>query len=116
MALIGRGVWVGIYVGRCWERRRWCSRRMSAPVPGRDMQAAVLSGIALLLAIFPIAESLRPGSKAAGHALIDWASVHDAFDTPSVPALLATAFASVVSFAAFETTLFAAAQRREPGV
>src|SRR5439155_8377256 len=67
--------------------------------------AAVLSGVALLLAILLLPESLRTGSHAAGHALLDWRAWHDAFETPSVPALLATAFASVVSFAAFETTL-----------
>jgi len=50
-------------------------------------------------------ESLRPGSHHAGHAIIDWRAWHDARETPSVPALLATAFASVVSLAAFETTL-----------
>ena len=37
--------------------------------------------------------------------IFDWRAWHDAFETVSVPALLATAFASVVSFAAFETTL-----------
>jgi hypothetical protein len=66
---------------------------------------AVLSGIALLLAIVLLPESLRPGSHAPGHALFDLRAWRDAFATPSVPALLATAFASVVSFGAFETTL-----------
>jgi MFS transporter, DHA1 family, tetracycline resistance protein len=75
----------------------------TSPWPG--YAAALLSGIALLLAIFLLPESLGPGSRAAGHAILDWRAWHDAFDTPSVPALLATAFGSVVSFGAFETTL-----------
>jgi MFS transporter, DHA1 family, tetracycline resistance protein len=75
----------------------------ASPWPG--YAAAILSGIALLLAIFLLPESLRPGSQLAGHAIIDWRAWHDAVATPSVPALLATAFASVVSFGAFETTL-----------
>jgi MFS family permease len=50
-------------------------------------------------------ESLRPGSKSSGHSFFDLRAWRDAFATPSVPALLATACASLVSFAAFETTL-----------
>jgi MFS transporter, DHA1 family, tetracycline resistance protein len=75
----------------------------TSPWPG--YAAAVLSGVALLLAIFLLPESLHPGGFHAGHAIIDWRAWHDALHTPSVPALLATAFASVVSFGAFETTL-----------
>src|SRR5262245_50954305 len=75
----------------------------TSPWPG--YAAAVLSGISLVLAILLLPESLRPGSHAAGHAILDWRAWHDALETPSVPALLATAFASVVSFGAFETTL-----------
>jgi MFS family permease len=75
----------------------------TSPWPG--YAAALLSGIALLLAIFLLPESLHPGGHHAGHAIIDWRAWHDALVTPSVPALLATAFASVVSFGAFETTL-----------
>ncbi len=75
----------------------------ASPWPG--YAAALLSGIALFLAIFLLPESLRPGTHRGGHAWFDLQAWHDAFATPSVPALLATAFASVVSFGAFETTL-----------
>jgi MFS family permease len=75
----------------------------TSPWPG--FVAAILSAISCVLAVFLLPESLRPGSQHAGHAIIDWRAWHDAWETPSVPALLATAFASVVSFAAFETTL-----------
>lgn len=75
----------------------------TSPWPG--YAAAALSGVALVLAIFLLPESLRPGMHAPGHAFIDLRAWLDAFTTPSVPALLATAFSSLVSFAAFETTL-----------
>jgi len=76
-----------------------------AASPGPGYAAAGLSAVALLMAIFLLPESLRPGSHAAGHSFFDLRAWRDAFTTPSVPALLATACASVVSFAAFETTL-----------
>lgn len=75
----------------------------TSPWPG--YAAAALSGVALVLAIFLLPESLRPGMHAPGHAFLDLRAWRDAFTTPSVPALLATAFSSLVSFAAFETTL-----------
>jgi len=75
----------------------------TSPWPG--YAAAALSGVALVLAIVLLPESLRPGMHAPGHAFLDLRAWRDAFTTPSVPALLATAFASVVSFGAFETTL-----------
>lgn len=75
----------------------------ASPWPG--YAAAMLSGIALILAIFFLPESLRPGQSRAGHRIFDIQAWHDALATPSIPALLLTAFASVVSFGAFETTL-----------
>lgn len=105
MALIGAAFGLGFTFGPLLGAAALVFSADVSASPWPGYAAAVLSGIALLLAIFLLPESLRPGSKAAGHALIDWRAWHDAFDTPSVPALLATAFASVVSFAAFETTL-----------
>jgi MFS family permease len=76
-----------------------------AASPGPGYAAAALSAVALVLAIFLLPESLRPGSRPASHSFFDLQAWRDAFTTPSVPALLATAFASLVSFASFETTL-----------
>jgi hypothetical protein len=76
-----------------------------AASPGPGYAAAGLSAVALLTAIFLLPESLRPGSQPAGHSVFNLQAWRDAFTTASVPALLATSCASVVSFAAFETTL-----------
>jgi MFS family permease len=105
MALIGAAFGLGFTFGPLLGAAALLSTTNvgASPLPG--YAAAVLSGIALLLAIFLLPESLRPGSRPAGHAIFDWRAWHDAWETVSVPALLATAFASVVSFAAFETTL-----------
>lgn len=105
MALIGAAFGLGFTFGPLLGAAALIFSTEIAASPWPGYAAAVLSGIALVLAIALLPESLRPGSQPAGHALIDWRAWHDAFDTPSVPALLATAFASVVSFAAFETTL-----------
>ena len=78
----------------------------TSPWPG--FVAAGLSASAMLLALLVLPESLRPGQASQSsdrHKLLDLRSWHDALTTPSVPALLVTAFFSVVSFGAFETTL-----------
>ena len=105
MALIGAAFGLGFTFGPLLGAAAllFSSTVETSPWPG--FFAAILSAIACFLAIFFLPESLRPGSHHAGHAIIDWRAWRDAWDTPSVPALLATAFASVVSFAAFETTL-----------
>ncbi len=107
MALIGAAFGLGFTFGPLLGAAALLSSGTAAvetsPWPG--FAAAILSAIACFLAIFLLPESLRPGSHHAGHAIIDLRAWHDAFATPSVPALLATAFASVVSFGAFETTL-----------
>jgi len=105
MALIGAAFGLGFTFGPLLGAAALVFSHDVGTSPWPGYAAALLSGIALLLAIFLLPESLRPGSAHAGHALIDWRAWHDAFVTQSVPALLATAFASVVSFGAFETTL-----------
>src|SRR5437773_2387217 len=105
MALIGAAFGLGFTFGPLLGAAALIFSHDVGTSPWPGYAAALLSGIALMLAIFLLPESLRPGSQHAGHALIDWRAWHDAFVTRSVPALLATAFASVVSFGAFETTL-----------
>jgi DHA1 family tetracycline resistance protein-like MFS transporter len=105
MALIGAAFGLGFTFGPLLGAAALLFSHDVGTSPWPGYAAAVLSGIALLLAIVLLPESLRPGSRPAGHAIIDWRAWHDALVTPSVPALLATAFASVVSFGAFETTL-----------
>ncbi|MEX2122012.1 MAG: MFS transporter [Pirellulales bacterium] len=74
-----------------------------SPWPGYT--ASALSAGALLLAVFKLPESLRPESARAGQRLFDPRSWGDALATPSVGALLATSFISVLSFGSFEQTL-----------
>ena len=86
----------------------------TSPWPG--YAAALLSGIALLLAIFLLPESLRPGSQPPAMRSSTGGRGTTHSRRHPVPALLATAFASVVSFAAFETTLSLLLKRREIAV
>jgi MFS family permease len=83
----------------------------TSPWPG--YAAGLLSAGALCLALFLLPESLRPGHGQSHHALIDLRAWADAFASPSVPALLATSFVSVVAFGAFETTLSLLLKRQE---
>jgi MFS transporter, DHA1 family, tetracycline resistance protein len=105
MALIGAAFGLGFTFGPLLGAAALAFSDDVGASPWPGYAAAVLSGIAFLLAVFLLPESLRPGSRPSGHRIIDLRAWHDALETPSVPALLATAFASVVSFAAFETTL-----------
>jgi MFS family permease len=75
----------------------------TSPWPG--YAAAILSGIALLLAIFLLPESRRPGTHSAERKLLDREAWHAAFATPTIAPLLLTSFISVVAFGGFETTL-----------
>lgn len=105
MALIGAGFGLGFTFGPLLGAAALVFSNDVGTSPWPGFTAAVLSGIALILAIFLLPESLRPGGFHAGHAIFDWRALSDALATRSLPALLATAFASVVSFGAFETTL-----------
>lgn len=105
MALIGAAFGMGFTFGPLLGAAAllFSSDVGTSPWPG--YAAAALSATALVLAVFLLPESLRTGSYSVGHPLLDLRAWSDAFHTPSVPALLATGFASLVSFGAFETTL-----------
>lgn len=75
----------------------------TSPWPG--YAAAMLSGLACLLALVLLPESLRPGKTTEHHSFFDLRGWSDAVHTKSVPAILITSFVSVVSFGAYETTL-----------
>jgi MFS family permease len=75
----------------------------TSPWPG--YAAALLSAGALLMAIFLLPESLSGRVSRTQHRLFDVQGLRDALGTPTIPALLAAAFLSVVSFGSFETTL-----------
>lgn len=75
------------------------------PGPWPGYAAALLSALALLLAIFKLPESLHPGSVPAGRRIWDGQAFFDALATPSIGLLLVSVFICIFSFAAYETTL-----------
>ncbi len=74
-----------------------------SPAPG--YVAAVLSGLALLSAIFMLPESLKADSAPAHQHWLDFSSLRDAFSRPSIAMILGTMFLTTFAFAQFETTL-----------
>jgi len=74
-----------------------------SPAPG--FAAAILSAIALAMAVFLLPESLRKGSKKAGRKIVDTAGFRAAWAIPSVMMILLALFICVFSLANFETTL-----------
>jgi MFS transporter, DHA1 family, tetracycline resistance protein len=75
------------------------------PGPWPGYAAAILSGFALLLAIWKLPESLRPGSRKAAVGIARWREFRQAVSVPSVALLLTAIFVGIFSFANFETTL-----------
>jgi len=73
-----------------------------SPLPG--FVAAGLSLVALLLAVFLLPESLRPGVSHTHLGLFDLRALRDSLSTPTIAALLFTSFLSVTAFGGFETT------------
>ncbi len=78
------------------------------PGPGPGYAAAGLSAVALLLAVFKLPESLRPGAAGA-HASrrrwLDRQALSNALATPGIAVLLVASFICVFSFANLESTL-----------
>lgn len=74
----------------------------TSPLPG--FLASGLSLVALLLAVFLLPESLRPGSAHTHMGLFDVRALSDSISTPTIGALLLTSFLSVTAFGGFETT------------
>lgn len=105
MALVGAAFALGFTLGPliCAGSLLLGSAVAESPWPG--YVAASLSGMALLLAIFQLPESLHPGSQTAGRSLLDVAALRQAVRIPSIPWLLLTSFIAVFSFAIFESTL-----------
>lgn len=104
MALIGMAFGLGFTVGPLFGFLAVLSGK-GEPVPWPGFAASILSGIAFLLAVFMLPESLRPDSESAGRKLLDLTSLRDALATPSIGAILIAIFVSIFSFANFETTL-----------
>lgn len=76
----------------------------SAPGPWLGYLAAILSGVALIMAAFLLPESLNKNSRSAA-ARFKLSNFGIAWQLAGVPAILGLIFMVVFSFAGFETTL-----------
>jgi MFS family permease len=110
MALIGAAFGLGFTFGPLLAWAALLSTESGAaesashsPWPG--FVAAALSGVALLLAIFRLPESVRRSGTHAQLGLFSRKALVDALSTPTILYLLATSFISVVSFGGYETTI-----------
>jgi DHA1 family tetracycline resistance protein-like MFS transporter len=105
MALIGAAFALGFTLGPTLGAVSLLAGGDVAMSPWPGYVAGGFSGVALLMAIFLLPESLRPGSEQAAHKLFDTVALRSALATPSVALLLLTSFIAVFSFANFESTL-----------
>jgi MFS family permease len=105
MALIGAAFALGFTVGPVLGGVALLAGGEAATSPWPGFLAAGLSGLALLLAIFRLPESLTRDSESAARSLFDRAALRAALARPSIGLLLVTSFVAVFSFANFESTL-----------
>lgn len=77
----------------------------AVPGPWPGYVAAILSAIALAMAIFLLPESKHAASEAAGKKILDPEGFRVAMSVPSVGLILVAIFVCIFSFGNFETTL-----------
>ncbi|MCH7989071.1 MAG: MFS transporter [Planctomycetes bacterium] len=105
MALIGAAFGIGFTFGPILGAAFVSEEVGSAPSAAPGYVASVLSGIALLSAIFVLPESLNKESVPVGRHWFDAASFRYALSRQSVILILAMMFLTTFAFAQFETTL-----------
>jgi MFS family permease len=106
MAMIGAAFGLGFTLGPLIGAAAiFLSRDQSAVSPWPGFAAAILSGMALLVAFFKLPESLRTDEIPETRRHFDLGALRDILAVPSVGLLLATSFAAVFSLANFESTL-----------
>lgn len=106
MALIGAAFGLGFTFGPLLAAAAILSSGTNvsnSPWPG--FVASGLSAVALLLAIFRLPESLKPGHSKMQLGIFNPQALSDALATPTIMPLLITSFISVVSFGGYETTV-----------
>lgn len=72
---------------------------------GPGFAAAAFSFLALLLAIFLMPETLRPGQPHSRRGWLNWGSIRAALRTPTIGPLVVIFCLSTLAFASFEPTL-----------
>lgn len=105
MALIGAAFGIGFTFGPLIGAAFVSAEVGGPPSAAPGYVAAVLSGLALLFAIFKLKESVQPGSAPVKHHWFDRASFREAVSRPLIALILATIFITTFAFAQFETTL-----------
>ena len=106
MAMIGAAFGLGFTLGPLIGAAAiFLSRDQSAVSPWPGLAAAILSGMALLVAFFKLPESLRADELPEARRHFDLGALRDILAIPSVGLLLVTSFAAVFSLANFECTL-----------
>jgi len=103
MALIGAAFGIGFTFGPLVGAGSLAIRdHLGAP----GFAAAGLSLLALILGIFLLPETLRPGGEAVAHRrLLNWHALRGALVTPGVGLLIIMFFLATFAFANFEATL-----------
>ena len=105
MALIGAAFGIGFTFGPLIGAPFVPDAQTIAPSSAPGYVASVLSGMAMLSAIFLLPESLKPDSAARGHRWFDVESFRTALARPSIALILGCTFLTTFAFAQFESTL-----------
>lgn len=105
MALIGAAFGIGFTFGPLLGAAFVSNDPGAPPSSAAGYVASVLSGLALLSAIFLLPESLRADSAPTGHRWFDAGTFARALGRPAVGMILITMFLTTFAFAQFESTL-----------
>jgi MFS family permease len=105
MALIGAAFGIGFTFGPLLGAAFVSSEVGGPPSAAPGYVASVLSGIALLMAIFVLPESLKADSAASGHGWFNFKAFGNALTRPTIGLVLLTMFLTTFAFAQFESTL-----------
>lgn len=105
MALIGAAFGIGFTFGPLLGAAFVTDNPNGAPSAAPGYVASVLSGLAMLSAIFLLPESLHAKSTPAAHGWFQLGVLTHALSRPFVGLILATMFLTTFAFAQFESTL-----------
>lgn len=105
MALIGAAFGLGFTFGPLLAAAFSSPDKAAPPNPMVGYAASILSGLALLLAVFTLKESLHGESKPARRQFLDPRTLANCWNHPLRFRVLVGIFLSTFAFAQFETTL-----------
>ncbi len=105
MALIGAAFGLGFTFGPLLAAAFSSPDKLAPPNPMVGYAASILSGAALLLAVFTLKESLSAESKPAARRFLDPRAIAACWRSPLRFSVLAGIFLTTFAFAQFETTL-----------